>query len=386
VAALALVGCQKRATLAVDHTLPETQTEVASMVPEQILQTAAQSTDPTPRARSLGFLITVAEHPTDGDWAKRALEDDDPWVQRAAVYALAERLPEAKAQELLEQFVATPDADPYVRGAAGIRLVGTHAETALPVLSAAWRSETALWRIAPLALAAAALGDDDAMEPLQRAIRRGELALEVDFVLDLAQSGLPELLPALREGSDWVEEELQLPYAVALVSLGDPSGEQAIRKALNASDVEACLEALDYLAVLDHPTSTSLLKRARSHASHAVRSYASLVLAARMADSPEVFEKAMADADPEIRALAVRYAAEAAQNPTAHRKVSRVGQSLVSGALEDIDPSVRTEAMRAAVKLALRLEDAALDQNLRDPYEALRIEAAGTLLTLQRQP
>jgi len=384
VAWLLLGGCLKHPSLAIDNTLPEAETVVGNVVPETILATAAESSDPTPRARSLGLLIATSDKPGDGDWAKRALEDADPWVQRAGVYALSDRLQDPGSVTLLEDFVAT-EADPYVRGAAGLRLASTGSEKAKALLAAAWRAEGELWRIAPLALAATALGDTEAIPPLKQAIRKGELALDIDFLMDLAQSGQSELLPALREGAAYVENELRLPYAVALITLGDPSGEQAIRKALGSRDVQECLEALDYLAVLRHTSANTLLKKARSNHSHHVRTYAELVLASRQADSTDILAKAADDEDPEIRALAVRYAADAALNPTAHRKVARFGHSVVSDGLMDPDPSVRTEAMRAAAKLVLRGEAEALQRNLQDPYEALRIEAAGTLLQLQHR-
>ena len=126
---LLLGGCLKHPSLAIDNTLPEAETVVGNVVPETILATAAESSDPTPRARSLGLLIATSDKPGDGDWAKRALEDADPWVQRAGVYALSDRLQDPGSVTLLEDFVAT-EADPYVRGAAGLRLASTGSEKA----------------------------------------------------------------------------------------------------------------------------------------------------------------------------------------------------------------------------------------------------------------
>ena len=379
-----LGGCLKKPLQTVDSTLPEPETELGTLLPETVLTSAAQSTDPTPRARALSFLIST-NGPDAQSWARVALEDADPWVQRAGVYALAERLPSTEAKDLLEHFVGT-DGDPYVRGAAGYRLASTESVVAAERLAEAWRSERELWRIAPLALAAAELGDTEAVPALQQAIRRGELALEIDFLKDLAGSGQAELLPALREGADWVESELRLPYAIALVSLGDPSGEQALRKALGSSHVQECLEALDYVSELDHPTANTLLRKARSNPSHHVRTYAALALAARTADGMDIFTEAMGDSDPEIRELAVRFAAQVAQNPNASRKSMRSGSAVVSEALSDPNASVRSEAMKATVTLGLHGQNDALHRNLRDQYEALRIEAAGALLTLDSAP
>ncbi len=354
------------------------------MAPESVLTSGAESNDPTPRARALQYLIATTDRATDGDWAERALQDPDPWVQRAGVNALVDRLQEPEAVALLEGYVANAKADPYVRGAAGLRLATTSSEVAAASLATAWRQEPELWRAAPLALAAAVLGDQEAIKPLQRALRRGELALEVDFLLDLAQSGQAELLPALREGSEWVETELRLPYAVALVILGDPSGEQALRKALSSDIEEERLEALDYVSSMDHPTATTLLKRAKSNGPHQVRTYASLALASRTGDAPDVFSSAMQDEDPEIRALGVRFVTDATESPNANRKTGRAGRTLIANALSDPDPTVRTEAMRALVRLDLHGEEEALHRNLNDQYEALRIEAAGALLSLAR--
>ena len=377
-------GCAKRAVTGIDSSLPELTTDLGELAPKSVLTTAAASADPTPRARSLQYLIAANEHVEDGDWAEKALHDSDPWVQRAGVLAISTRLHERAAIALLEGYVATAEADPYVRGAAGLHLATTDSSTAASTLSAAWRKETELWRQAPLALAAAVLGDKDALEPLERALRRGELALEVGFLVDLGNSGQSGLLPALREGAEWAEPEMQLPYAVALVALGDLSGEQALRKALASNDEEDRLEALDYLSAFDHPTAQALLKRAKSTGTHQVRTYAALALASQLAEPSDVFSNAINDEDPEIRALAVRFVADATQNPSANRKVARAGKALVVDALADPDPSVRTEAMRALVLLDMHGEEEALNRNLQDQYEALRIEAAGALLSLAR--
>lgn len=338
------------------------------------MEGAASGLEPTPRARALGLLVARSPSPAGGPWGPRALWDPSPWVQRAGVLALGQRLPETESAALLEGFVARGDVDPYVRSKAAM-LLGTDAAATL--VSAAWRSEHEAWRVAPLALAAAVLGDPDAVGALGDALAAGEIGLEVDFLRDVGQSGLTDLLPALRASAAHVEEELALPVAAAQLALGDAAGEQALRKALADPDEELRLEALDYVSRLDHEAAEALLRKARAHGPDLVRWYADLALASRHGDALELLDTAILEADPEIRALAVRFAAEAYARALGSKRTAKGVRKVLHHALGDPDPSVRVAALRAMSELGLDGEDALVDANLRHGQEAVRIEAAG---------
>ncbi len=269
--ALVLGACAKRTTTSVDASLPEQQAPVIDAKPKALLEEAAGHLDPTPRAIALGWLITHESAAGGGEWAARALYDPSAWVQRAAVEALAERLDEPETRAVLEDFVGLGQADPYARASAGLKLSAVGSERARTVLAEAWRAEREPWMIAPLALASASHGDDDAVTAVADALATGEIGLELEFMREVGASGHPELQQALKKGSEWVEEELELPYAVAMVQLGDPSGEQKLRKALQHPSAEVRMGVVDMLVELDHPTATALLQRARSDDTSLIR-------------------------------------------------------------------------------------------------------------------
>jgi HEAT repeat protein len=305
-------------------------------------------------------------------------------VQRKAVEALAALLPQPEAVAALAAFVARDDTEPYVRGAAAFRLARLGDRSTSQVLSEAWRAERQPWRIAPLALAAALMGDTEALSPLSAALARGDVALETEFLSDLGDSGLTELVPSLREGASWVEPEMMLPFAAAQVALGDPSGEALFRRALADPEEEVQLEALDYLSRMNDPTALALLRKASTEESDLVRSYAVLALAGRGEAPAERFERAMVDTDREIRLLAVRFAVEAAREPmSSHaRRAERAARRVVRLALADPDLQVRTEALRAVASLGLHSEQASLAVAQVDDDLSIRIEAAGASLLL----
>ncbi len=184
-------GCAHQASTAIDPTLPESDAARDRGTAVEILTRAADDAEPGPRGRALGLLIRASREPGGGEWGARALWDPDAWVQREAVHALAERLPEPASRDLLIDYVGRDTAEPYVRGSAALALARSGSTDTRDALAAAWRAEPAPWRAAPLQLAAAVLGDAEAIEPLARTIASGELPLEVDFVLDVGTSGCP---------------------------------------------------------------------------------------------------------------------------------------------------------------------------------------------------
>ena len=381
---LALWGCSARPAAPVDPTLPEANAEIPDLRPRQILMDGAENLDPSTRAMALSWLVRLDEAPAGGTWGPRCLYDPSAWVQRAGVFALADRLSETDTRVLLEEYISQGHADPYVRGMAGLRLAGVGSPSAAATLSGAWRDTSESWQVAPLALASAAHGDPDALEALAEAVRSGEIAMELDFLRDLGASGHADLLPALQEGARFAEDEIRLPIAVALVELGDPSAEQVLRKALQHTDTDIRLGAVDLLVELDHPTANALLQRARNDSSDLLRWYARLALSARTGSDPESFEKAFQEVDPEVRALAVRLSAVAAAHPVAgsNKRVPRAAERLAAVGLDDPATAVRLEAVRAAAALGLDNQANHVATLTRDAWVQLRIEAAGAALSL----
>lgn len=372
-AALTLAGCPKGRSGAVDPTLPEQVVTVAADTPLVQLEAGAGSLDPGPRARALALLVANSG---PEPWARRALLDPSGWVRRATIEELGRRSdPESRA--LLEGVAADRDADPYLRGLAAMRAPGP---TSAKSMEEALTTEREAWRIAPLALAAVRLGDGAAQPALLSALSTGELPLDLEFMVEVGRSGDPAVAGALETAQGRAEEELVLPIASARLMLGDASGEQELRKALAEDDEERRLEALDYLVELDHPAATALLRRASALGPELVTWYADLALAARNGNDSELFAKAYADPDRELRALAVRFAGRAAA--AGGRRVDKSAAKVVVEALSDPDTAVRVEACHAAAALHLAEARPAAEQLLTDEVEIVRIEASGALLAL----
>jgi HEAT repeat protein len=267
--------------------------------------------------------------------------------------------------------------DPYLRGLAALRAPGPSTSASM---SAAVRSEREGWRIAPLALAAVRLGDDSALPALVSSLSAGELSLEVGFLAEVVQAADATLVPALASAQERVEEELVLPVAAARVELGDLGAEQTLRKALADEDVERRLEALDYVVTLPDASALPLLRRAVEVGPELVTAYADLALAARTGADPDTFGRAYASADREVRALAVRFAGEAAARGSARRE--RAAIAVVLDAMDDDALAVRVEACRAAGELRLAAAAPQAARLLRDEAELVRVEASGALLSL----
>jgi len=383
VLALWVMGCVPKAGLPPTPAIPTEVAVIEVPTPLQVLDEGAASLEPSTRGQALAHLVATDPAPGAAGWAQRGLHDPEPWVQRQVVEALAARLEEPETVQVLEGYVARDGIDPYVRGLAAIRL-GEHGHTEVAeVVGAAWRAEVAPWRRAPLALAAARLGDEEALAPLSRALSRGEIALEVDFVLEVGRSGLVGLVPALQEGAEWVEPELSLPFDAARLALGDLTAETDFRRALSSPEIEERLEALDYLSRLRGPSAGDLLRRARL-GPDVERWYASLALAARGEADPDLFERAMESEDREVRALAVRFAgtAEEAGGAGRIRKLRRGTRAAVRAGLADEDPVVRRAAIEALLPLGLEGEEPWLDAALLDDDLATRVAAAGTIRRL----
>lgn len=370
-AALLLGGCVKKAPAGVDLDLPEESGAVEARPPLEVLEEFAASEDPSLRARALRIL--VAHDPST--WGARALFDPDGWVQRQGARSLRDR-PEGEA--LLDAFVARSTGDVYARTE-----VALHRAEA-PITDA-WRAETDRYRAAPLAYGAVLHGDAEALPPLVQAVSRGELALEEDFVrslgrcrsFDSAPAGACDaLLDALKAGEEWVEEELHLAYGAARMLLGDPSGEQLLRKGL-AGDLRSQVATVDQLAFLDSAEATALLNRAAGSSESLVQSYAGLVLASRGAGSIEPFQKAAASSTDEQRALAARFIGVRLKR--GERKFVRQLEQLLDNLAVDLATDVRQAAIEAAIDAGLT-DSARYRRALTDESPAIRILAAGRLL------
>ncbi len=374
-AVLALTGCG-------GHRAPEAlATASAGRAPDPaalaVLRSGAEDLDVEIRMKSLACLIRSDAEPAGGSWSPRALLDPSPYVQRAALEALAARIDEPAARAAVANTARRVGVDPYTRGLAGGILADAGEREAS--LSEAWRAAIAPWQAAPLALAAARMGDPEAAAAVGRALVEAEFPLEVPFFLSIGHSGLPELAPALRAAAGAVEEDLVLPLAVALLGLGAPEGEALLRQAL-AGPEEQRMEALDYLADLDGDAARRLVRGALAGGGPAAR-YARLVRVGWGEAPPQDALDTASDPDRELRALAVR-ALGRARHARPGRADGRVRAALAA-ALGDPEPLVRLEAIRA-LSLTGRPEDRGLLRPLLTPeggrVDLISVETATALL------
>ena len=382
VALATLAGCAQKRVVWSDPSLPESDASVEIIAPRGVLQQGAGSEEPSVRARALDLLIRSARAPDEGGFATRALWDPDGWVQQEAVRALGDRLQEPQAVALLEAFVRRTDglADPYAKGAAATRLARAGHTGTKDAMHAAWTAERADWRAAPLQLGALALGDREALKPLAEALANGDVALETRFVLDVGRSGEPELARALDEGSEWIEDEVVLAYAVARLMLGDNGASKPIEQALNGDDPLVALEALDYLVDLDPEQAVPLIRKARSGGTDLARIYADLALAAAGEQPADVFLQASLSDDPEVRTLAATLSVRAAIREGGDRKAHKIAKKVLETTLSDESTQVRLAALRGAARVGVLLPEPPVRVHLADELLAVRVEAAGALL------
>ena len=371
---LALVACHKPPATLADAALTDAVVPVEAKPATEVLTAAAESLDPTPRARALYWLIRTDDVAT---WGPRAAYDPSPWVQRVAVDALTER--GAAGEEQLLGLATRAGVDPSVRAAAALELP----QGSAPALHGAWREAPSPWDRAPLALAAHHHGDADALDALARAVATGELHLDLRFVEALAPYGGSGLQESLRTAQRRVEEELGSAIAAARLAIGDPRGEGPLRDALNG-DVGDRMEALDILARLDHPEAVPLIRRARGGAPELVQWYVDLLLVAREGVDPGRMLEAQQATDPEVRRLAVGTAALALTGGSANRRAAKAAHEVLMESLSDPDATVRQQAARAAGELALSDAAELLEPLLTDDVPAVRLEAAGALRILAR--
>lgn len=351
----------------------------------QTLVTAAADLDVSVRRRALAILIQTSPQPAGGDWGPRGLWDPNPWVERAAIDALAQRISEPASQRLLIEMTRRTDADPYTRCQAAFRLAQAGDRQTLPTVQAAYRAAGAPWRAAPCALAAARMGDRDALATLGAALRQGELPLDIPFLQDVGDSGLTELVPALTQAADTVEEPLRLGVAGALLRLGAPEGAVIFREALRSPDREQRLEALDYLLTIPGPSALELLRHIKAEPGLA-GTYARLALLARGEGSPEIAWKALQSDDREARMLAVRclgYALARWKDEGTARHWRHRALAALRKALDDPEDEVRIEVVLALARAGDSADLPSVAALLEaDRADLLHVEAAGATLLL----
>jgi HEAT repeat protein len=370
-----LEGVPVKAATSDDHSMAS---------PRAVLAEGAEALDVGVRLQALGQLVRHSEQPGGGQWSPRALMDPSPYVQRRGVEALRQRLPEPESSEQLVQVVGRPGVEPYTRGLAG-RALATQGDTrALPALQDALAASEQDWERAPLALAAAMMGDEQALLPLRVALERGDFPLEVEFFLACGTSGLDGLAEALAQGSARLEEDLVLPAAASLIRLGSSDGETLFREALASDDPELRLQAIDFLADVEGDTATDLIRRARMLGPAPVSRYAEMALVSRGQESAKPAMELSRSLDREDRKQAVWALGGYLAATDSPRHETAVRESL-RASLADVELMVVHEAIRSLGRVGLPADVPALEELMQQEFVAVRVAAAGAVLDIQQR-
>ena len=377
---LLLLACAHRAGPELPP--PAAGQEQSLQDPVAVLQQATQSDKVVLRMAALSALIELSPEPAGGAYGAMGLADSNPYVQRAAVDALAARLPETASLEHLRAFCYRSDVDPFVRGHAGVHLA--LAGEQLPKhFTQALSKERAHWKRVPLALPAAMMGDAQALESLQLDLRRGDLPMELTLFQDIGRSGLLVLAPALLEGLPLMEEDLYIPVAAALLELGDRKGESLLKDALDDQDLVRRLEAVDALAKVHTPQASALSNR--SGGPPAVKDYANLVLVERGEGDIKRAVASISNADREIRMQAAWALGGFLSGQTTGR-TRRQAHAALLGALQDLEPVVVSQAVASLGQAGNSEDSRAISPFLDAESGALQVRTAHALLSLDPSP
>lgn len=161
---------------------------------------------------------------------RAALRHDRPEMRFQAASAMAALRPEEAADEVVPLL---DDPDPEVREAAVEALGEAGDSRAADALADRLDDESAAVKVAA-ALALAELGDHRGVAVLTESLPRPDLAIPAAEAL--GHLGATEAGPALRDLARrwWISPLVRAAAAGALARLGDPLGEQTLRKVLRA--------------------------------------------------------------------------------------------------------------------------------------------------------
>lgn len=336
----------------------------------QILEAGAATTDVPTRQRALAALVRADPAPGGGPWGGRVRYDPDEFVVQAGAAALAERVGDGGARDLLRAIALDVRRGGVTRGraaAGALRLDPDHTW-----LASAWTPEATWWQLGGL-WAVGARWDPAAAAALADTLTRGEVPLETGFWDLLAASGSPQLGAALAAARPRLEPELEVTAAVTLVALDPGAGSAAVGPLLHG-DLDHALEVVERLHTLPGEAATALLRQGATSAPGAAARAAGLWMLLRE-DGPEGrLVDGLADTDPEVR----RIAAEVAGGLQARGVAlpARVRAALLT-ALEADDPGLQAVAVEA---VAAGPDRSHLRPLLDDESLELRVRVAAALL------
>ncbi len=366
-----LAACGSARGLAPEVALPDGDAIVVADPSTQLEEAAG---DPSPSIRALALRYKVATAPPEQltRWAMQGGYDPDVYVQRAVIDALVRRLSEPAVRGQLTDYIGRASADPYARGFAARSLLAAGDADAASGLLGAWRDQSP-FRSAPLALAAALLGEDDARSALHMVLATGELRDDDEFFVALGLSGEADLEAPAEAGRAVAEEELATRLDFALALMGNSTGEAGWRAALKDPDPRVGQDALELVLALPADLRASWGARARVAKDKGVKQAAAVIARPTL----ELLMRATRSEDPFVRVVAARLTADLEPD---------LATSVLAALLRDEDLEVRRLALDSTGRLALSSLKPYVAELLRDPREDVRIAAAGVWTVLKASP
>lgn len=348
-----------------------------------ILEQANTLVEVSIRQRSTGLMVRYWPEPAGGEWGQRGIFDPSPYVQRRTIEALQSRLHEPESQLILTNFLKNEHADPFTRGKAALALAVNDKTEILGQLQDSLAIPRHLSYQAPLALAAAVLGDASSKDLLLLALRQGDFPLEVDFFIDCGSLVIDGLSQALIDGLPMLEDELHLPVARSLILLGSKNGTDIFQEAFRSDNIELQHEALDFLWDLDHPQVINILKKAKKSRFASAANHARLILDTHGASLPKTALEAIESNDREQRVLGIHCLREwKRRHPEAIKTDKRLQQVAISS-LSDLEAVVQREALQLLGNIGKKSSFRHLEPFLSSEDPRLRVEAAGAILQIE---
>ncbi len=391
---LSLMGCFSR--MVVGAVAPQGEISLNSSDDSawSALYAGAESLDVSVRLLSAHDIVRYRPEPSGGDFTQRFLLDPSPYVQRAALQALLERLDtgdDSTALALLIDNLHRGDLDPYTWGHLAHSLVDVVEGEDTALIGTKWESESASYLVLPLALAAAEVGNTAALAALTAAIEVAEVPLELTFFDDCGEADLP-ISETIMESFERLEQVLHIPAVVCALELGEESAEADLRERIRSTEnPEQALEVLDFLVEANTYAGEGAVHRLLTEASNSsdpiISAYGQGALLSFGEGDPGVVIEFATSIDRDVRVIAfaclTRWWDRFGHTSTRQQRLSY--HKAIIDALDDTNIVVVLAAIEAIGHFAHPDDTALMDALLESEDSMVRVRAASALLRLRRR-
>ena len=391
---LSLVGCLSRMVVGVVAPQVEVIPNASDDPAWETLFSGAESLDVSVRLMSAYNIVRYRPEDSGGEFTQRFLLDPSPYVQRAALEALIDRMQagdDTTALPLLVENLHRTDLDAYTWGHLAHSLVGHVDGENAELISSKWESESASYLIMPLAMAAAEVGNTSALAALETSLTAADIPLELLFFDDCGESGLP-LSNTIMDSVDRFEQVLHIPALVCALELGESGAESVLRDVIRSdANPERALEALDFVVEANTTAGEGAVHRLLIDASRSsntlVSTYGNGALLLFGEGDPDAIVGAVSSVDRDVRVIALasltRWWNSLGHTSTRRQRVS-YHEAMVE-ALSDPNIAVVLAAIDALGHFAFPDDEEVLEQLLQSDDTMVRTRSASALLRLRRR-